>query len=138
MGYDMDGLSRRLNLLEQSVNENLITKMDGIETQINSISDKVTKLSESLEMVSDLITKYENNNTIKPISQEYIDIVLDNIEMLKNLIRNKAKGADLTFSPHYLTTIGIEKQIRNSNTVSENQLLELNNIYEMEKNIQKK
>lgn len=110
------------------------------EVRFSNLESKMTKILSDLEELSTRITTIDNKIAIdeestiqRPITEGYIETILNKIGFLKSIIQSKTKGGTLNFfSPSLILTESIEKQILDSQHVSERQLNDLNNIYARE------
>jgi hypothetical protein len=78
----------------------------------------------------------KNGNVPKNKSANtFVDVVLNRIEILKNIIKSKmGKPEDELFSFNLTTVESIEEEIRQNNTVTRGNLEKLNKIYMAELN----
>jgi len=122
--------SRGLSILEFNDTKEKNDFIESFEKAIESIENEI----ETLDFRIDRLEK--NGNVPKNKSANtFVDVVLNRIEILKNIIKSKmGKPEDELFSFNLTTVESIEEEIRQNNTVTRGNLEKLNKIYMAELN----
>ena len=86
------------------------------------------KLRLSLLEITQKLADMEAAKPVKKVEDSFVQMVLNRIEILKNIIKKEMDDADL-FSMNLTAVESIEKDIRDSGSVSQAQMKKLNEIY---------
>lgn len=134
----INNLINRIVDIETTLNNVVQNRLDDIEAKIDAINSDMLNIKSTMIDLTNVVFPNPTAYTVKPIQEGYVSTVLEKIELLIELLESYFGGKEgMVFSSWYITVESIKNQITQTNQVSENQLQDLNRIFQ-QVNLKKK
>ena len=136
MSQNIIGLEDKISTLQETMSKYWGARLESLESRIDKVCSDIDTIKISIDSLNNVVVSHESKMDNKNITDSYVEMILNKIDILKQLIKkNIGDSSEELLSPHLNMVEAIENQIITTNTASETQLNQLNIIYNKQKRI---